>query len=374
MLKYLLGIFATAVTRWVFTCSEVIMGCLSRREEVQAQPAPVTIPTQGPSARDGTGPQPVVVPVGLTDGYNSSSTCSAQGAEYRRSWYELAGCCLVNFIWLVYFMRSLVQTASGFGDSVLEVMENATSNTIGYGYMGYRSGMVVVVRTIKVVLPFYDRVISVTVPSSFSARAIWNIISAARDETPVVLVNGARVSILNYGNLLTSAVSTLMLVLTILFSAIAVFRISRVFLMDLSELMIEWTEVDLVTGILDTNTAANVYRFTRLQRRRIQRVPRLAGELSTIARLRHRVEDHADTTENRILIHRFLSDYATAARRENEPGFENIRNIDLNNIVNHAVEMYFIPTMDELERPAIYAVRECKARRRLAARSRPAGL
>jgi hypothetical protein len=134
---------------------------------------------------------------------------------------------------------------------------------------------------------------------------------------------------------------------------------------EVCELWRELTTADPVSELLDTDPAWAGHLVTPTIRNKRRRVPRMATELADIAKLRHKPDEYPDTRENRIILYRYISDYAVAARRQKEPGFESIRTRDLKHVVMHALELYFIPTSDELELQNLYATREVEARREL---------
>lgn len=86
-------------------------------------------------------------------------------------------------------------------------------------------------------------------------------------------------------------------------------------------------------------------RFFKAKPKHRGKIPLAAGEVAALLKIKH--VGLEDTRENRLLIRADAGRRAEALRREGFESFENMRNIDLLNVVMHASQMYWILTNDE---------------------------
>jgi hypothetical protein len=86
-------------------------------------------------------------------------------------------------------------------------------------------------------------------------------------------------------------------------------------------------------------------RFFKRKPRHRGKIPLAAGEVAALLKIKH--VGLEDTRENRLLIRADAGRRAEALRREGFENWENVRNIELLNIVMHASQMYWILSNDE---------------------------
>jgi hypothetical protein len=97
-----------------------------------------------------------------------------------------------------------------------------------------------------------------------------------------------------------------------------------------------------------------------------RRIPVLAGEIAAGLKVRHGAI--LDITENRRLIRSDAARRCEALRRDGDPWFVNMRNHDMNLVVMHASQMFWIMTDDEEAIHESYALPDIRARRERRAR------
>jgi len=85
--------------------------------------------------------------------------------------------------------------------------------------------------------------------------------------------------------------------------------------------------------------------FFKAKPRHRGKIPLAAGEVAALLKIKH--VGLEDTRENRLLIRADAGRKAEALRREGFENWENMRNIDLLNVIMHASQMYWILTNDE---------------------------
>lgn len=92
------------------------------------------------------------------------------------------------------------------------------------------------------------------------------------------------------------------------------------------------------------------------------KIPLAAGEVAALLKIKH--VGLEDTRENRLLIRADAGRKAEALRREGFENWENMRNIDLLNVIMHASQMYWILTNDEEYVGELYDHRTMRSLRR----------
>jgi len=82
------------------------------------------------------------------------------------------------------------------------------------------------------------------------------------------------------------------------------------------------------------------------------RVPLLA--LDVVSLVQCRLGHIPDTPENRLLVRSDIARKVETMRREKEPDYVGMRNVDMKRLIEHASNMYWIPSQEDLDMHDLY--------------------